>query len=216
MQAAMAHAQANNYSFGAKLVRGAYVESERKRWAASGSQGDCVVWSNKAETDACYDECALMLEKQIAQEVMEGQKGQAGTGAVYASHNGTSIRLVLEGLREAGLAKVTDEGLHIDDRVRGRISFAQLLGMSDNLTNSLVKVIAPTKADAEAAAHARVPLIVKYVPYATVDQALPYLIRRAYENQSILQSDPTSGRGGAKEERRAIGREIRRRFGIPF
>lgn len=88
--------------------------------------------------------------------------------------------------------------------------------MSDNLTNSLVKVIAPTKADAAAAADARVPFIVKSVPYASVDQALPYLIRRANENQSILQSDPTSGRGGAKEERKAVGREIRRRLGVPF
>lgn len=124
----MAHAQANNYSFGAKLVRGAYVESERKRWAAAGSQGDCVVWSNKNETDACYDECALLLERRIAEEVKNGEKGTAGTGAFYASHNGTSIRKVLEGLREAGLAKSTEDGLVIDDRVRGRISFAQLLG----------------------------------------------------------------------------------------
>lgn len=46
--------------------------------------------------------------------------------------------------------------------------------------------------------------------------ALPYLIRRANENQSILKSDPTSGRGGAQGERKAVGKEFRRRMGIPF
>ena len=54
------------------------------------------------------------------------------------------------------------------------------------------------------------------MPYASLEQGLPYLVRRANENQSILQGDPTSGRGGAREERRAVGKEIRRRMGLSF
>lgn len=192
MAAAIAHADANNYSFGAKLVRGAYVESERKRWEIAGSVGDAPVWSNKAETDDCYDSCALMLEQRIAEEVTKGER-KSGTGAFYASHNGTSVRKVLAALRDQGLVTVTDKGLIIDERIRGRVSFAQLLGerlalllsldslltllplgMSDNLTNALVSMtLPPAETDRNT-----VPIVVKSVPYASVDQALPYLIRR--------------------------------------
>lgn len=83
--------------------------------------------------------------------------------------------------------------------------------MSDNLTGTLTSVLAPSASSATS-----IPIVYKWVPYATIDQALPYLIRRANENQSILQSDPTSGRGGAKGERKAIGRELRRRIGLSF
>lgn len=34
--ASLAHAEANGYALGVKLVRGAYHEQERKRWTAQG------------------------------------------------------------------------------------------------------------------------------------------------------------------------------------
>lgn len=82
--------------------------------------------------------------------------------------------------------------------------------MSDNLTNTLTGVMTPQPKSTD------IPLVFKWVPYATIDQALPYLIRRANENQSILKSDPTSGRGGARGERRALGKEMRKRMGLTF
>ncbi|KAK4052435.1 proline dehydrogenase [Microbotryomycetes sp. JL201] len=220
MQAALAHADANGYSFGAKLVRGAYVEAERAKWSREGRKGDCIVWNNKQETDNCFDSCAELLSKRISNELkMEGHhaddqgKKLTTTAAFYASHNGTSMRKVLENLKTDGLAKVNENGLlELDDHLRGRISFGQLYGMSDNLTTALVGLIAPPSPTASST----LPIVTKYLPYATIEQALPYLIRRANENQSILSSDPTSGRGGAADERRAVGREIRRRVGIPF
>ena len=152
MAASIARAEAKGYSWGAKLVRGAYVESERKRWAAAGSNGDCIVWNNKAETDECvppvpllqwssglmpvrrcYDSCALLLEERIANEVKTGKPGSPGTGAFYASHNGTSTIKVLDALRRHGLARNVENGLAVDERVRGRISFAQLLGTFSSL-----------------------------------------------------------------------------------
>lgn len=78
-------------------------------------------------------------------------------------------------------------------------------GMSDNLTTTLSQLICPSSMHP-------VKFVYKWVPYASVDHALPYLIRRANENRSIMRADPTSGRGGAKEERQAIGRELRRRL----
>ncbi|KAM0790638.1 hypothetical protein ACM66B_004499 [Microbotryomycetes sp. NB124-2] len=217
MQAALSHADANGYSFGAKLVRGAYVEAERAKWSREGQRGDCIVWNNKRETDDCFDSCAELLRERISREVKGERQGgehqKTTTAAFYASHNGTSMRKVLENLKKDGLATINDQGmLEIDDHLRGRISFGQLYGMSDNLTTALVGIIAPPSPKASST----LPIVTKYLPYATIEQALPYLIRRANENQSILSSDPTSGRGGAADERRAVGREIRRRLGIPF
>ncbi|BGP42199.1 proline dehydrogenase [Rhodotorula kratochvilovae] len=212
--AALAHADEHGYSFGAKLVRGAYQESERKRHEvtpAFQAGVPCVVWGSKAETDRCYDECAALLEKRIAQDLKKKNAAkEAGVGVVLASHNGTSMKRFLEALRDDGLAKEEDGALAVDDRLRGRVAFGQLMGMSDNLTITLTNIIRPPT-DPSAA-----PLVVKYMPYASLEQGLPYLVRRANENQSILQGDPTSGRGGAREERRAVGKEIRRRMGLSF
>lgn len=83
--------------------------------------------------------------------------------------------------------------------------------MSDNLTTTLSNDILSPSPSADS-----IPIVYKYLPYATLDQALPYLIRRAKENSSILQSDATSGRGGASEERKAVGKEIRRRLGLSW
>jgi proline dehydrogenase len=84
--------------------------------------------------------------------------------------------------------------------------------MSDNLTITLVNILRPSQSSDPSVP----PLVVKYVPYATLEQALPYFVRRANENKSILQGDPTSGRGGARDERRAVGKEIRKRMGLSF
>ncbi|GAA6003875.1 hypothetical protein JCM10207_006447 [Rhodosporidiobolus poonsookiae] len=212
---ALAHADANNYSFGAKLVRGAYQESERKVHSgtpAFAAGEPCVVWDSKAETDKCYDQCAALLEQRIAQDLKKKRAaGQPGVGVCLASHNGTSMKVFLEALRNDGLATEQDGGLVIDERLRGRVAFGQLMGMSDNLTTTLVNLLRPTVTDPSVP-----PLVVKYTPYASLEQGLPYLTRRASENLSILQGDPTSGRGGAADERRAVGKEIRRRMGLWF
>ena len=133
LQNALAHASSNNYSFGAKLVRGAYVESERKRHSVSpiANSEPCIVWNSKDETDHCYDSCASILESRIDQDLKEdGQaKGKASVGVCLASHNGTSMRKFLGKLREDGLVQEGQEGrLQVDDRVRGRVAFGQLMG----------------------------------------------------------------------------------------
>ena len=67
------------------------------------------------------------------------------------------------------LAKLIEEkGLKHDDQ---RIFFAQLLGMSDNISFNL--------------AH-KGYRVTKYVPYASVRDVIPYLIRRAEENTSVV------------------------------
>lgn len=57
----LAHAQANGYHYGVKLVRGAYMEKERNRAAAEGYPSP--IQPDKASTDLEYDACLrLMLE----------------------------------------------------------------------------------------------------------------------------------------------------------
>ena len=69
-----------------------------------------------------------------------------------------------------------------------RIFFAQLLGMSDNISFNL--------------AHEGYN-VTKYVPYAKVNDVLPYLIRRAEENTSVA--------GQTGRELRMLRAEIARR-----
>ena len=76
-----------------------------------------------------------------------------------ASHNEKSMELAT--------AKMAEKGLSPNDE---RVFFAQLYGMSDNLTFNLAK--AGYRAG-------------KYLPYGPLKEVLPYLFRRAQENTSV-------------------------------
>ena len=80
---------------------------------------------------------------------------------------------------------IEDKGLKKNDP---RIFFAQLLGMSDNISFNL--------------AHEGYN-VTKYVPYARVNDVLPYLIRRAEENTSVA--------GQTGRELRMLKAEMERR-----
>jgi len=44
----------------------------------------------------------------------------------------------------------------------------------------------------------------KYVPFGEVEQVIPYLVRRAQENSSVL--------GGVEKEKKMVAAEVRRRL----
>lgn len=94
-----------------------------------------------------------------------------------ATHNADSVHKLVDAMAQRGLS-------HADPR----ICFAQLMGMFDCMTYPL------------AAQGYRVS---KYVPYGAVQKVIPYLLRRAKENQS-LQRQSTS-------ELAMIHQELRRR-----
>lgn len=50
---------------------------------------------------------------------------------VYATHNASSIKRSLEQMREKGLVDDDGRTLKVDPKVRGRVSYAQLLGELD-------------------------------------------------------------------------------------
>ena len=134
------------YIAGVKFVRGAYMEAERERAAQMGYPDP--ICPNKAATDANYDAAVQYTVERIDRFEM-----------FMGTHNEQS---------NYKLARLMDEkGLQHNDP---RIFFAQLLGMSDNISFNL------------AAAGYNVT---KYVPYASVRDVIPYLIRRAEENTSV-------------------------------
>jgi proline dehydrogenase len=146
LKASHTKAKDGGYHLGVKLVRGAYMEKERERAAEMGYPSP--IHADKAAVDRDYDAAIVYCLDHLDRIAF-----MAGT------HNEQSSLLLARQMNERGIA-------HTDDR----ICFAQLLGMSDNISYNL------------AAAQYRVA---KYVPYGPVREVLPYLIRRAAENTSV-------------------------------
>ncbi|MCW5900376.1 MAG: proline dehydrogenase family protein [Flavobacteriales bacterium] len=139
-------ARAAGHHIGLKLVRGAYMEKERARAAEHGYPSPIHV--DKHAVDRDYDAALTYCLEQVGSIAF-----MAGT------HNEKSSQLLARLMH--------DRGLRHDDR---RIWFAQLLGMSDNISYNF----AATGYN-----------VAKYVPYGPVREVLPYLIRRAAENTSV-------------------------------
>ena len=97
---------------------------------------------------------------------------------LLGSHNQLSI--------EKAISLMNKLNMNGSDQV---VHFAQLLGMSDHLTFGL----------GEQGHRAY-----KYVPYGKVDEVMPYLLRRAEENMTLMAS--------SNKEKEMIGREIKRRM----
>jgi len=86
---------------------------------------------------------------------------------VIASHNTDSIQYACQLIQQLHLKNTQHTDIPL-------ISFAQLMGMKDNTTYSLSTNGYKTY---------------KYVPYGHIDITIPYLIRRADENSSMLEKN---------------------------
>ena len=94
-----------------------------------------------------------------------------------ATHNQESCYFQAKLIHEKGIAK--------DHK---HLNFCQLLGMSDNITFNL----------AQAGYN-----VAKYLPYGSVREITPYLIRRANENTSVT--------GDMSRESKLVSAELKRR-----
>lgn len=162
----MAHHNAisHNYFLGTKLVRGAYMEKERDR--AQEMHYVSPIHPTKDATDAAFnDALAFCVDHHDRISVMCG------------SHNEYSNLYLTELMDKKGL-------LPRDPKVW----FAQLYGMSDNISFNLAKAGYN---------------VVKYVPYGPVRSVMPYLFRRAEENTSVA--------GQSSRELKLIRKELERR-----
>ncbi|TDL22291.1 FAD-linked oxidoreductase [Rickenella mellea] len=229
----LAHAKANDYALGVKLVRGAYHPHEEAAHISPTSPsaiqhnahptdmsssslaisptGESPVWHGKHLTDACYNACASALVKHIRDDVRNTcnnkhvnstapRHNPPTVGVLFGTHNWDSCDRILGCLVEEGLAVCervgprSQEVIKIREELGDRLAIGQLYGMSDALTNSLINRTASSA-----------PLVIKYVPYGSLSDVMPYLSRRAIENKSVL------GSGAAAAERRRAGAEIRTR-----
>ena len=139
-------AREGGFKVGVKLVRGAYMEKERARALAKGYKSP--IQKDKDATDRDYDAAVEFCLDNIDQIHL-----------FVGTHNADSTMLVCE--------KMAARGIPNDDP---RVSFSQLLGMSDQITFNLA---------------ANGYNIAKYVPYGPIREEMPYLIRRAKENTSV-------------------------------
>lgn len=157
-------ANEKGHFLGAKLVRGAYMEKERDRAEQNGYKSP--IHKDKPDTDKAFnDALAVCVENINRVSVMCG------------SHNEISNKFLVEIMEKKSIP-------HTDKH----IWFAQLFGMSDNISFNLAK-------------HGF--NVVKYLPYGPVKSVMPYLIRRAEENTSVA--------GQSSRELTLIRKELKRR-----
>jgi proline dehydrogenase len=131
---------------GVKLVRGAYLEKERLR--AHEDEYSEPLHKEKEATDRDFN-----LGIQACLDHLDQVHFCVGT------HNEQSCQLLCQWMEEKGISQN-----------HPHIYFAQLLGMSDNISYNL----------ASSGYN-----VAKYVPYGPVSSVMPYLFRRAEENSSI-------------------------------
>ncbi|MCZ4245099.1 proline dehydrogenase family protein [Pedobacter punctiformis] len=160
------HMTAKNEGFilGVKMVRGAYMEKERKRAAEMGYPSP--IQPDKASSDRDYDDSLRYCVEHINEIAF-----------VAGTHSESSCRLLTYILQEKQI-----------EQNHPHIYFAQLLGMSDNLSFNLADLNYN---------------VAKYVPYGPVKAVMPYLFRRAQENTSVA--------GQTGRELGLIERELKRR-----
>lgn len=139
-------AEREGFFLGAKLVRGAYMEIERARAAEMGYPSP--IQPTKEATDRDYNAAVLFCLDHYEKIAF-----------VAGTHNEHSSLLMTQEMEKRGLS-----------RNHPHLHFAQLLGMSDNLTFNL-------------AAHGYNSA--KYMPYGPIRAVMPYLFRRAQENTSV-------------------------------
>lgn len=181
-------------------MRGAYIGSDPRE----------LIHDTKADTDQAYDEAIrLMLTgspKSIpewspadnsksffdahVQKILGAEKSKAKVDLVIACHNRDSIDMTVA-LRRTMSAQECGVG---------RLVFAQLLGMADELSLGLVaqgakKAQAQSDFDIE---------VYKYAVWGTTQECVRYLLRRAEENKDAV--------GRSIEHRTAVMREVWRRI----
>ncbi len=164
LQDAMHFATMHGIQLGAKLVRGAYMEKERAR-AAELNYPDPINPTKQASDDLYNQALKFCLDNKQRIALCSG------------SHNEYSNQLLA--------ILMGKHGVKSDDK---RFYFAQLYGMSDNLSYTLA---------------ANGYNVVKYVPYGPIEKVMPYLFRRAQENTSVA--------GQSSREFSLIKKEMQRR-----
>ncbi|MEO1053436.1 MAG: proline dehydrogenase family protein [Bacteroidota bacterium] len=164
LKSAFHYAAMNNYYLGAKLVRGAYMEKERGRAEDRGYPNP--IHPDKSSTDDAFNKgLEFCINNKQRVHMMCGSHNE------YSNHYLTLL--------------MDKHSMTPNDP---RVWFAQLYGMSDNISFNLAKGGYN---------------VAKYVPYGPVLSVMPYLFRRAKENTSVA--------GQSGRELMLLSKELKRR-----
>ncbi|HET8861527.1 proline dehydrogenase family protein [Marivirga sp.] len=164
LKKAYQRAKEKGYFLGVKLVRGAYMEKEADRAEEMGYPNPIQI--SKERTDIDYNSALEFCVENIENIFM-----------CNGTHNQYSNYFLAYMMDKHGI-KPNDE----------RIFFAQLYGMSDNISFNLAD---------------KGYNVAKYVPYGPVKAVMPYLFRRAEENTAVA--------GQSSREFSLIKEELQRR-----
>ncbi|KAI8541836.1 hypothetical protein RHMOL_Rhmol08G0092600 [Rhododendron molle] len=165
---------------GFKLVRGAYMSSERKLASSLGVESP--IHNTIDQTHANFNDCAFFMLDKAAN----------GSGSVVlATHNFESGKrcfttFVLWGIGTKAAAKARELGI---EKEKQKLQFAQLYGMADALSFGLRNAGFQVS---------------KYMPFGPVELVMPYLLRRAEENKGLLSASTLDRQLLRKELKRRL------------
>jgi hypothetical protein len=185
----LAIAEREGYTFGVKLVRGAYMKSEARN----------LIWSTKEETDRCYDEIIEALLTRRYNSMLTPAPGAVNqtvppTNVIIATHNRESVQKAHAlRLRQAA-----------NGEPRVELSYAQLQGMADEVSCELVNGFQDRVARNDTAQGLEITNVYKLLTWGSIQECMGFLLRRAVENTEAV--------GRTKESYSAMAQELKRRF----
>ena len=173
--------------FGAKIVRGAYMEKERKRAKDLGYPDP--VNDNYEATGQMYNNCINHIISDLL------NKSPKKHHLVVATHNEEGLSNAIGTMRENCMKNDNE-----------KIVFGQIFGMGEQVSMPLGMLwvhFLPKLTSNCFSANAGY-LVYKSVPYGPMHELMPYLSRRAAESRAILQN-------GVRKERELLINELFRR-----
>jgi proline dehydrogenase len=170
-----------NWILGIKLVRGAYIASEPRQ----------LIHDTKEETDKAYN----FVVENLLSKTFPGIKPEEmpQVSLMLASHNEESAMRGYELWR----SRILSGKPTID------VEFAQLQGMSDELSCRLVQLGRVKGGEQGSSAADPVPRAYKYLLWGTTQECMLYLMRRAVENKGAIER--------TRYWRTGLGKELWRR-----
>lgn len=143
-----------NLIFAGKIVRGAYMMTEKE--ISGRNRTPFPIFSSKAETDANYNQLVTFLLQEKARRMKENHP-ESSIFLFFGTHNRDSLEIILKTLHSFQIPYNSSS-----------IWFAQILGMTDNLTHGL------RRSDCN---------VCKLVLFGQFHELMPWMLRRLEENQ---------------------------------